>query len=107
MATFPAPKPHHSTPVEVESQIQLAEDLAEIAERAESFTSATGVMIAVIKGSQLLVRTSLGTAPEVGDCIPFPSGITGLSATTRKPQSSAMSDVESQMEAAFRTLNIK
>ena len=82
----------------------LAILIREIAERAESFTGATGVMIALKRRNELVVRTSIGIAPEVGACIPWPSGVTGLSVTTKKPQTCASADAEAQLEAVFRAL---
>jgi protein TonB len=95
------------TPSPEANDLLLAEELAELAERAQALTSAPGVMIALRRGNELVVRTSDGIAPEVGACIPFPSGVTGLCITSKRPQTSDGADVEAQLEASFRVLNVR
>lgn len=85
----------------------LLSELSGIAELAQMQTSATGVIIAVRKGNELVVRTSNGVAPEVGTRIPCPSGTSGLCVTTAKPQTCASTDAKAQLEAAFRTLSVR
>lgn len=107
MATGPLTEPRNTSPQDAEG-IALAEELSEIAERAQSFTDAAGVLIALKRsGNQLVVRTSDGIAPEVGVRIPFPSGVTGLCITTGKPQTSASADVEAQLEPVFRAAGVR
>jgi periplasmic protein TonB len=89
------------------SGLLLAEELSEVAERAQALTGATGVVIALRGRSELVVRTSEGIAPEVGTSIPFPSGVTGLCVTTKKTQTCADPDAEAQLEAAFRSLRVR
>jgi hypothetical protein len=81
------------TPSPEANELLLAEELAELAERAQALTGAPGVLIALRLGNELVVRTSDGIAPEVGTCIPFPSGVTGLCITSKKPQTSDSADV--------------
>ena len=87
--------------------MQLAEDLAELVERAQALTGASGVIIALRSYESLVVRTSDGVAPEVGTRIPFPSGVTGLCVTTRKPQTCDSDDLAAQLENAFRAVNAR
>ena len=87
--------------------MQLAEDLADVVERAQALISSSGAIIALRSYESLVVRTSDGVAPEVGTRIPFPSGVTGLCATTRKPQSCDTDDLASQLENAFRAVNAR
>jgi periplasmic protein TonB len=94
-------------PQQASDAMLLAEDLAEIADRAQSFTGATGVVIALRRGNELVVRTSDGLAPDVGTRIPFPSGVTGLCVTTRKPQTCDSADIEAQIESPFRALQVQ
>ena len=54
--------------------ILLAEELLDLAERAQAYTNAAGVAIALRHGKELLVRTSTGAAPEVGSIIPMSDG---------------------------------
>ena len=95
------------TPQPQPNGVLLAEELAELAERAQLLIGATGVIIALRKNNELVVRTSDGIAPEVGASIPFPSGVTGLCLTTKKPQTCGSADVEAQLETSFRALNVR
>ena len=84
MATIPASEPHSAAGVHGDS-ILLAEVLLDLAERAQAYTNAAGVAIALIRGRDMLVRTSTGTAPEVGSTIPLADAFISECIRTRKP----------------------
>ncbi len=93
MATYPAvesrftPAIHSAGGLEApDDRIALAEQLLDSAERAQSFTNATGAVIALRRGEEVIVRTSSGIAPEVGARFTLDNGIIGLCVRTEKPQ---------------------
>ncbi|HZQ90650.1 MAG TPA: TonB family protein [Terriglobales bacterium] len=107
MATVPRTESRVAPPPLSANALLLAEELSEIAERAQCLTGATGVVIALRRRNDLVIRTSDGIAPEVGATIPFPSGVTGLCVTTKKVQTCADPDAEAQLEGAFRALRVR
>jgi protein TonB len=93
MATYPAfesrltPALHPPGVLESSAdRIAMAEELLDSAERAQSFTGATGAVIALRRGDQVIVRTSSGIAPEVGAGFSLDDGVVGLCVRTEKPQ---------------------
>jgi hypothetical protein len=66
MATTPASEFHSPS----YDGILLAEELLDLAERAQAYTNAAGIALALRRGQDLLVRTSTGCAPDVGSIIP-------------------------------------
>lgn len=108
MATTPASEPHSAAGVHGDS-ILLAEVLLDLAERAQAYTNAAGVAIALIRGRDMLVRTSTGRAPEVGATIPLSDGFISECIRTRKPLTCR--DVESDSRVgpvlrAFKTRSL-
>ena len=69
MATSPATDRQAKPGMPLDS-ILMAEELLDLAERAQAYTNAAGVAIALLRGKDLLVRTCAGNALEVGTLIP-------------------------------------
>jgi TonB family protein len=106
MATTPASEPHSTAGVHSDS-ILLAEVLLDLAERAQAYTNAAGVAIALTRGSDLLVRTSTGTAPEVGTTIPLADGFIGECFRTRKPLACRDIESDSRIGPVLRALRVR
>ncbi len=86
----------------------LAEQLLELAERAQSYTAASGATIALVRDGEMLIRTSNGTAPEVGAKVAMDEGICGICASTGKPQICTDADSGSmQVEGPYKAAKIR
>jgi periplasmic protein TonB len=82
--------------------ILLAEELLDLAERAQAYTNAAGVMIALMRGKELLVRTSAGAAPEVGTAIPATDAFLAECLQRGKPLSCHDTEADSRVGQIFR-----
>ncbi|MBZ5568500.1 MAG: TonB family protein, partial [Acidobacteriia bacterium] len=57
----------------------------DLAERAQAYTNAAGVAVALLRGKNLLVRTCAGSAPEVGALIPASDAFIAECLNRRRP----------------------
>ena len=85
-------------------RLLLAEELLDLAERAQIHTRATGSAIALPRGEKLVIRTSTGIAPEVGASLPIGEGTIGQCARFGKPYNVSEED---KMDAALRPLDVQ
>lgn len=106
MATSPAVEPRY-TPSMQSDHIVLAEQLLEIVERAQTFTGATGALIAIKRGEELVVRTSNGIAPDVGASFAIHIFTVGTCVRTGKPQNCVGADAETKIEPILRALGVR
>ncbi|MGI9100832.1 MAG: TonB family protein [Terriglobales bacterium] len=107
MATQPATQPE-TIPASVElGGLHLAEELLELAERAQAYTNAVGAAIAVVRGNELVVRTASGNAPEVGANIKLEGTLTGAALRTGRPEVWRERDGEAKLDTAFRNLRAR
>ena len=105
MASSPAADLHPSSlPVE---GILLAEELLDLAERAQAYTNAAGVAIALRRGQELLVRTSTGAAPEVGSTIPMSDGFITDCLKSRRPLCCRDTESDSRVGPSFRAMRTR
>ena len=84
-------------------RMMLAEELLDLAERAQSHAHAAGSAIALKLGEKLFVRTSTGLAPEVGACLPMGVGTIGECARLGKPLTAS----EDKVDAPLRLLGVR
>ena len=87
--------------------ILLAEELLDLAERAQAYTNAAGVAIALRHGQELLVRTSAGTAPEVGSIIPMSDGFITDCLRSRRPLCCRDAESDSRVGPVFRAMKTR
>ncbi len=106
MATSPATDINTAAAMPLDG-IVLAEELLDLAERAQAYTNAAGVAIALRRGNDLLVRTTTGVAPEVGTTIPASDGLIAECLTSRKPQCCRDLDSDSRVGPAFRAMKVR
>ncbi len=85
-------------------RLLLAEELLDLAERAQIHARATGSAIALPRGEKLVIRTSTGIAPEVGASLPIGEGTIGQCARFGKPYNVSEED---KMDAALRPLDVQ
>jgi len=85
-------------------RLLLAEELLDLAERAQIHAHATGSAIALPRGEKLVIRTSTGIAPEVGASLPIGEGTIGQCARFGKPYNVSEED---KMDAALRPLDVQ
>jgi protein TonB len=105
MASSPATDLHPSgLPLE---GILLAEELLDLAERAQAYTNAAGVAIALRRGQELLVRTSTGAAPEVGSTIPMSDGFITDCLKSRRPLCCRDTESDSRVGPLFRAMRTR
>jgi len=105
MATTPATDYENSGPSL--DGILLAEELLDLAERAQAYTNAAGVAIALRRGQDLLVRTSTGSAPEVGSSIPAADAFIADCLRTRRPLCCRDTEADGRVGPVFRALKIR
>ncbi len=106
MATIPASSPATAPTLHGDS-IMLAEVLLDLAERAQAYTNAAGVAIGLLRGKELLVRTSTGAAPEVGTTIALSDSFVAECLRTRKPVTCRDADSDGRLGPVFRALNLR
>jgi periplasmic protein TonB len=87
--------------------ILLAEELLDLAERAQAYTNAAGVAIALRRGQELLVRTSTGAAPEVGSIIPMSDGFIADCLRSRRPLCCRDTESDSRVGPSFRAMKTR
>ena len=87
--------------------ILLAEELLDLAERAQAYTNAAGVAIALRRGQELLVRTSTGAAPEVGSIIPMSDGFITDCLKSRRPLCCRDTESDSRVGPLFRAMKTR
>jgi len=87
--------------------ILLAEELLDLAERAQAYTNAAGVAIALRRGQELLVRTSTGAAPEVGSTIPMSDGFITDCLRSRRPLCCRDTESDSRVGPLFRAMKTR
>lgn len=87
--------------------ILLAEELLDLAERAQAYTNAAGVAIALRHGQELLVRTSTGAAPEVGSIIPMSDGFIADCLRSRRPLCCRDAESDSRVGPLFRAMKTR
>jgi protein TonB len=104
MATSPATDIQSPMPLD---GILLAEELLDLAERAQAYTNAAGVAIALRRGQDLLVRTSTGAAPEVGGIIPLSDGFIADCLKSRRPLCCRDTESDSRVGPLFRALRTR
>lgn len=106
MATSPLVDKNAAAPLPVADpaeRLLLAEELLDLAERAQSHTRAAGSAIALKLGEKLFVRTSVGVAPEVGASLPIGEGAIGECARVGRP----CNIPEDQLDATLRALGVR
>ena len=103
MATRPIVDKNTEPALPVADRLLLAEELLDLAERAQAHTRATGCAIALKLGDKLFVRTSIGLAPEVGASLPIGEGAIGECARAGRPCNLA----ENQIDATLRSLGVR
>ena len=103
MATSPVMD--NGAPTPDENRLLLAEELLDVAERALTHTRAAGSAIALKRDDTLVVRTSTGTAPEVGVVIPISDTAIGQCVRSGKPFNGTPDD--SAMDPALRALGMR
>jgi TonB family protein len=106
MATSPATDLHSPSGMPLEG-IVLAEELLDLAERAQAYTNAAGVAIALRHGQELLVRTSTGAAPEVGSIIPMSDGFVADCLRSRRPLCCRDTESDSRVGPLFRAMKTR
>jgi protein TonB len=106
MATGPATDLHSPSGLPFEG-ILLAEELLDLAERAQAYTNAAGVAIALRRGQELLVRTSTGAAPEVGSTIPMSDGFITDCLKSRRPLCCRDTESDSRVGPLFRAMKTR
>jgi protein TonB len=104
MATSPATDVH--SPMHLDS-ILLAEELLDLAERAQAYTNAAGVAIALRRGQDLVVRTSTGAAPEVGGIIPLSDAFIADCLRSRRPLCCRDSESDNRVGPVFRAMKTR
>jgi len=104
MATSPATDVH--SPMHLDS-ILLAEELLDLAERAQAYTNAAGVAIALRRGQDLVVRTSTGAAPEVGGIIPLSDAFIADCLRSRRPLCCHDSESDNRVGPVFRAMKTR
>ncbi|MGA2000302.1 MAG: TonB family protein [Terriglobales bacterium] len=87
--------------------ILLAEELLDLAERAQAYTNAAGVAIALRHGQELLVRTSTGAAPEVGSIVPMSDGFIADCLRSRRPLCCRDTESDSRVGPLFRAMKTR
>jgi signal transduction protein with GAF and PtsI domain len=87
-------------------RLLLAEELLDLAERAQIHARATGSAIALPRGEKLVIRTSTGIAPEVGASLPIGEGTIGECARSGKPHN-VSEENENKMDAALCPLGVQ
>ncbi|HEX9120342.1 MAG TPA: TonB family protein [Terriglobales bacterium] len=87
--------------------ILLAEELLDLAERAQAYTNAAGVAIALRRGQELQVRTSTGAAPEVGSIIPMSDGFIADCLKSRRPLCCRDAESDSRVGPVFRAMKTR
>ena len=87
--------------------ILLAEELLDLVERAQAYTNAAGVAIALRHGQELLVRTSTGAAPEVGSIIPVSDGFIADCLRSRRPLCCRDAESDSRVGPLFRAMKTR
>ncbi len=87
--------------------ILLAEELLDLAERAQAYTNAAGVAIALLRGHELLVRTSTGSAPEVGTVLPVSDGFIAECLNRRRPVCCRDTETDSRIGPALRAMKTR
>ncbi len=85
-------------------RLQLAEELLDLAERAQTHARASGSAIALKLGEKLYVRTSSGIAPEVGSSLTIGEGAIGQCARLGKPCNVSEED---KIEPSLRALGVR
>lgn len=103
MATTPASEFHSPS----YDGILLAEELLDLAERAQAYTNAAGIALALRRGQDLLVRTSTGCAPDVGSIIPTSDGFIADCLRTRRPLCCRDTESDGRVGPLFRALKIR
>lgn len=106
MATSPATDLPSPSGLPLEG-ILLAEELLDLAERAQAYTNAAGVAIALRRGQELLVRTSTGAAPEVGSIIPMSDGFITDCLRSRRPLCCRDTESDSRVGPLFRAMKTR
>ena len=106
MATSPATDLHSPSGLPLEG-ILLAEELLDLAERAQAYTNAAGVAIALRHGQELLVRTSTGAAPEVGSIIPMSDCFITDCLRSRRPLCCRDTESDSRVGPLFRAMKTR
>ncbi|MGB9106556.1 MAG: TonB family protein [Terriglobales bacterium] len=106
MASSPATDLHSPSGLPLEG-ILLAEELLDLAERAQAYTNAAGVAIALRRGQELLVRTSTGAAPEVGSTIPMSDGFITDCLKSRRPLCCRDTESDSRVGPLFRAMRTR
>jgi protein TonB len=106
MATSPATDLPSPSGLPLEG-ILLAEELLDLAERAQAYTNAAGVVIALRRGQELLVRTSTGAAPEVGSIIPMSDGFITDCLRGRRPLCCRDTESDSRVGPLFRAMKTR
>jgi GAF domain len=101
MATRPIVDNNATPPVA--DRMMLAEELLDLAERAQNHAHAAGSAIALKLGEKLFVRTSSGLAPEVGSSLPMGVGTIGECARLGKPLTAS----DDKVDAALRPLGVR
>ncbi len=104
MATSPATDVH--SPIHMDG-ILLAEELLDLAERAQAYTNAAGVAIALRRGQDLVVRTSTGAAPEVGGIIPLSDAFIADCLRSRRPLCCRDADSDNRVGPVFRAMKTR
>lgn len=87
--------------------ILLAEELLDLAERAQAYTNAAGVAIALRRGQELQVRTSTGAAPEVGSIIPMSDAFIADCLRSRRPLCCRDAESDSRVGPVFRAMKTR
>lgn len=105
MATTPATDYENSGPSL--DGILLAEELLDLAERAQAYTNAAGVAIALRRGQDLIVRTSTGSAPDVSSTIPATDGFIADCLRTRRPLCCRDTEADGRVGPVFRAMKIR
>jgi periplasmic protein TonB len=106
MASSPATDLHSPSGLPLEG-ILLAEELLDLAERAQAYTNAAGVVIALRRGQDLQVRTSTGWAPEVGSIIPMSDGFVAECLRSRRPLCCRDTESDSRVGPWFRAMKTR
>lgn len=87
--------------------ILLAEELLDLAERAQAYTNAAGVAIALLRRENLLVRTSTGSAPDVGSVIPATDSFIAECIKRRKPLCCRDTESDSRIGPGLRAMRTR
>ena len=87
--------------------ILMAEELLDLAERAQAYTNAAGVAIALLRGKDLLVRTCAGNALEVGTLIPASDVFIAECLNRRRPLCCRDIESDPRIGPTFRALKTR